>query len=478
MRIGLWLSCLYLFTVYLRPQELYPGLQQIPGLMDWLAALAMGATLLDVLIGRRPSLRQPQVFLLAFFILWAGFSVAVTSLWLGGAWEAFHALSINAFVFFVVALHGSERSRLDALRRTLIAALLVTVALGLRAYYLGPRQAEFVLFELVPEARPGEQGAAASLVSRLTERLTGRGQVAPAPPPEDADDPDEASETPAARPTRPRLRALGLLNDPNDLAQTLVAAIPLVFLAWRPGHRLRNFAFALVPTAAMLWAIVLTRSRGGLVALFALAWFGLALRAGPTWERRLRWLGAAGLFVLMVLFFRLGAADESAMGRLDAWSEGLQMLKSSPVWGVGYASFADINGLVAHNSFVHCFGELGLVGYFAWLGAIVASFWYLERVRTTEAGGRGMGSSELARWAAAAELSLVAFLAGALFLSRTYSISLFLMCGFATAVAGTAMSTTDARGRFTFPVWHFLIRTGGLVVLSIILTYAVVLLAR
>ncbi|MFN8092472.1 MAG: O-antigen ligase family protein [Vicinamibacteria bacterium] len=251
-----------------------------------------------------------------------------------------------------------------------------------------------------------------------------------------------------------------------------------MFLAWRPGRWFGNLVFALVPTAAMLWAVVLTRSRGGLVALFALAWFAFALRAGPRWERTLRWLGAAGLFALMVLFFRLGAADESAMGRLDAWSEGLQMLKASPVWGVGYGSFADINGLVAHNSFVHCFGELGLVGYFAWLGAIVASFWYLERVRTGEADGVAEHPSELARWAAAAELSLVAFLAGALFLSRTYSVSLFLLIGLGTAVAGVARRESDDPSRYQITGWRFVVRTGVLMALSIILVYAVVVLAR
>ena len=35
------------------------------------------------------------------------------------------------------------------------------------------------------------------------------------------------------------------------------------------------------------------------------------------------------------------------------------MLKFSPLWGVGYGSFADVHELVAHNSFVHCFAELG-----------------------------------------------------------------------------------------------------------------------
>ena len=76
MRLGLWLSCIYLFAVYFRPQELYPALQQIPNLMDILGGLAVLATLLDVLAGARPRLKQPQVWLLTLFVLWAAFSVA------------------------------------------------------------------------------------------------------------------------------------------------------------------------------------------------------------------------------------------------------------------------------------------------------------------------------------------------------------------------------------------------------------------
>ena len=274
----------------------------------------------------------------------------------------------------------------------------------------------------------------------------------------------------------PRLRALGLLNDPNDLAQTLVAALPLVFLAWRRHRPFGNVLFVLLPAAAMLWAVVLTRSRGGLVALAALLWFTFALRAGPRWSRALRWAGFVGLFLVLILFFRLGGADESAMGRLEAWSEGLQMLKYSPLWGVGFGSFADVHRIVAHNSFVHCYGELGLVGYFAWLGAILATFWYLERISATEAGPEG--PPELARWARALSLSLVAFLAGALFLSRTYSVSLFLLVGLGTALAGVALNTSEEPESYAFPMPGFVLRTGVLVVVSIILTYVVVVLGR
>jgi O-antigen ligase len=477
VRLGLWLSCVYLFAVYFRPQELYPEFLEFPNQMDILGGLAVVATLLDVLTGVRPRLRQPQVWLLAFFVLWAAFSVAAASRWLGGALIAFQDLSVNVFVFFIVVLHGAELTRIAAIRRTVIAALLVTVAFGLRAYYLGPRQKEFVLQERLQEGRSEEAGAAASTVSDLTARLTGRGSQAASEAAASQGLSDDGEESPASStPTVPRLRALGLLNDPNDLAQTLVAALPLVFLAWRRYSPFGNLLFVLLPATAMLWAVVLTRSRGGLVALAGLLWFNFALRAGPRWARTLRWSGIVGLFLVLILFFRLGGADSSALGRLEAWSEGIQMLKYSPVWGVGFGSFADVHGLVAHNSFVHCYGELGLVGYFAWLGAIVATFWYLERISVTEAGPEG--SPDLVRWARAISLSLVAFLAGALFLSRTYSVSLFLLVGLGTALAGIALRTSEEPESYAFPLPGFVVRTGVLVVVSVVLTYVVVVLGR
>jgi putative inorganic carbon (HCO3(-)) transporter len=482
VRLGLWLSCMYLFAVYFRPQELYPELLQMPNSMDVLGGLAVAATLLDVVIGARPHLKQPQVWLLTFFVLWAAFSVAAASRWLGGAWIAFQELSVNGFVFLIVVLQGAQLSRVAAMRRTLIAALLVTVGFGLRAYYLGPRQAEFVLLERLQERQGEEVGAAASTVSDLTARFTGRGSQAAAAAAAAAASEERTGDGKeyggSAWPTVPRLRALGLLNDPNDLAQTLVAALPLVFLAWRRHNPLRNLLFVLLPAAAMLWAVALTRSRGGLIALAALLWFTFTLRAGTRWARTLRWAGFAGLFLGLVLFFRLGAADASSMGRLEAWSEGLQMLKYAPIWGVGFGSFADVHGVVAHNSFVHCYAELGLVGYFAWLGAILACFWYLEQISVTEADSASGDSSELARWARALGLSLAAFLAGGLFLSRTYSVSLFLLVGFCTALAGVALETSEEPESYTFPIRGFLLRTGILVALSIALTYVVVVLGR
>ena len=147
VRIGLWLSCLYVFAAFLRPQELFLVLRDVPNLMSVLGWLAVSATLLDLLTGARPSLRLPQVACIVLFVLWASFTIFAVFRWLGGAAEVLVALSANAWVFLLAVFHGSELNRLTALRRAAIAALLLTIGFGLRAYYLGPGRAEFVMYE-------------------------------------------------------------------------------------------------------------------------------------------------------------------------------------------------------------------------------------------------------------------------------------------------------------------------------------------
>ena len=149
--------------------------------MDWLGALAVGATLLDVLSGARPSLRQAQTILLAFFLLWSAFTVAAAWHWLGGAVVAFQTLSIHLFIFLLVVLNGHRIAGLNVMRFVTIAAFLVTVVLGLRAYYRGPTESRFVMTQ---RARSVEsQGGA---LSRMGSVLLGR-TAGSAVDPEDSD---------------------------------------------------------------------------------------------------------------------------------------------------------------------------------------------------------------------------------------------------------------------------------------------------
>jgi len=475
VRLGLWLTCLFVIATFLRPQELFLELAPY-NLMDILGGLALAATLLDILAGARPRLWQVPVVLLVAFVFWAAVSVVASLRWPGGAALAFQSLSINMFVFALTVLHGSELTRQRAIRGAAIVALLLTVGLGLRAYYLGPRFKEFVLVDRA-EGVSSETGEPRS-GSDLIGRLTGRRSAEPAPGRENDDaspEADEAGGPPPAQWVR-RLRALGFLNDPNDLAQTLVAALPLVMLAWRPGRPFVGLLFAIAPAALMVWAILLTRSRGGLVALAVLAYLTLIRRLGPRWVRGLQIAGVVGLLAGLVVFFRLGA-DDSALGRLEAWSMGLQMLRQSPIWGVGYSNFLDHHDIVAHNSFVHCFAELGVVGYFLWLAALVSTFWLLQAVGSP--GGDGPRTDELVRLAVALRLSLASYLAGALFLSRSYSVSLFFLLGLSAAVVSVARRfTAPLDRRFAIPVPRLTAVTGALVVASIVTTYLIVRISR
>jgi O-antigen ligase len=443
-------------------------------IMDILGGLALAGTLLDILLGARPVMWQAPVILLVAFLLWTAFTVVASLRWFGGAALALQSLSINLFVFLLTALHGSEMSRNKAIRRAALLALLVTVGMGLRAYYFGHRAQEFVFLQR--SSAPSDESSAAS-GRGMIDRLVGRRDTRTAPPLHVQDPGSDEDESPGHVYSR-RLRALGFLNDPNDLAQILVASLPLILLAWHSGRHASNLVFAIAPAAVVLWAILLTRSRGGLVALAALAYLAGVSRLNPRWSRLLKVVGALALLSVLVVFFRI-SADESARGRLEAWSTGLQLLKQSPIWGVGYASFVDHHDIVAHNSFVHCFAETGLVGYGLWLAVLVSTFSRLQQVGSFGApDSTNPRQRELIRWSNALRLSLASFLVGALFLSRTYSTSLFFLVGLSAALTGAASRVAPEEQRRPLSVLRLVAVIGGLIVLSIVATYLVVRLGR
>src|SRR5258705_278562 len=86
--------------------------------------------------------------------------------------------------------------------------------------------------------------------------------------------------------------------------------------------------------------------------------------------------------IVAVVFLNFGSSsrineidskEQSAQGRIAAWSEGLQMFKRNPVIGVGYGMFTNSYPLTAHNSFVLSFAETGLIGAYFWVGLLYVS---------------------------------------------------------------------------------------------------------
>jgi O-antigen ligase len=221
-----------------------------------------------------------------------------------------------------------------------------------------------------------------------------------------------------------RAQASGIFGDPNDLAATICAGLALCLPRLVQGKGLARVFYAALGLIC-IWAILTTNSRGGMVAMLAvIAGFSLVY---------VRNKGLAVLLAVMIggLFLVLGpsrmttfdSTEASANERFWYWSNGVEMLVQNPILGVGYGQFLEHNsGMMAHNSYVQCFAELGLVGYFCWIGCLYYAF--RRRPRTE---GAATLTPDFERDLLAARLALAGFLVAAYFITRTYVPVLYML---------------------------------------------------
>ena len=410
--MGYFLTLVYIVFVFLRPQEVYTVLMPYR-VMDVLAAIAAAATAFSVTTGApKPLLGGPEWRFGVAFIFWCAFSVAAAIRWFGGAFTVLINLSIPLFMFVLVIVNVTTRRRLVALVVIVWSCVLILLGLAFHAYYSDVEKSQFFIKQA---ARGG--------IDELVD--------AGAPTTEEGDEqPGPDGELPPRM--IKRIQATGFLADPNDFAQCLICLVPLLGLAWRRKRPLRNTVLVLLPAAAASWGVLLTRSRGGLVASLAMVVTVLIYRLD---QRRRRPVGMAVIVLAIPAFvalFGYAKADASAASRLEAWGTGLQMLKWYPIWGVGYGQFTEHHERVAHSTYVQCFAETGLVGYFLWLGLLSVSMTRVSRIADSPE------DSEWRDWARMLRLSMIGFLFGALFLSRTTSPMLFFLISLLAVLSSMA----------------------------------------
>lgn len=227
-----------------------------------------------------------------------------------------------------------------------------------------------------------------------------------------------------------RVVGFGFFNDPNDLALILVTVLPFIIrTSYQKGVAIVWRVLSVGAIAAMCYCIFRTNSRGGWLAL------GAMLTTYFVTHFASKKVGIiVGICVVLMLFVvgpsRLGSTgvgDASARGRLIAWADGNRMLKQWPIFGAGYGRYKEFSegSKVAHNSYVHCWAELGLFGYFFWLGLLLASLkdaYFLGRIKSDDPEHR-----EIGRLAKVAVCALLGYMAAAFFLSRTYVPPLYVL---------------------------------------------------
>jgi len=228
-----------------------------------------------------------------------------------------------------------------------------------------------------------------------------------------------------------RLCGPGIFNDPNDLCLILVLGILMsVYLRDTGTSGLGRYLY-LGSVPVFLYALTLTRSRGGLLTLAAgfLGYFGS------------RFGGKKAVLILMLcaplamLLFSGRQTDIKLSGgtsqdRVNLWREGMVLFKQYPLFGIGMDKYADNMGLVAHNSFVHAYVELGFLGGTCFLTVFAFS---LRTLHSLQDDNNLRKESLLWRSRDLLTGAFCGFVAGFFSLSRCYFVPTYMLFGLATS---------------------------------------------
>jgi O-antigen ligase len=231
-----------------------------------------------------------------------------------------------------------------------------------------------------------------------------------------------------------RLCGTGVFNDPNDLALILVFA--MIACIYGLGERRMGSARALLlgPLALFGYALVLTHSRGGLLSAGGALMAFLTVRLG--WRNMLPiGLCLLAAFILLPSWGRETTVDfdspeDTFQTRLDLWSDSLDCFRSAPIFGIGQGKLADTIGAVTHNSFLHAFAEMGVLGGGVFIGAFYGAMRALWRSSSPD--------FQVARLRPYMFAIAVGYAAGLLSLSRCYTVPTQLVLALVMAYLGLA----------------------------------------
>jgi hypothetical protein len=423
--MGFFFLLLYITVSYIFPGEIIPSL--IPyHLTYWIGLGGLAVSFILVLTRRGAPLRSIQLYLLLGFFGILMISWVIADRWLGAIPEAVRQFAPSLTMFVMTICCVDSLRKLKWASNLVVMLSLVILAQGIAAYHFGINGKTF-LFDV--NARTEYATDADSEDDRPTEAAAGNS------------DEEGASQV-------KRIRGLGILHDPNDLALGFVVALPLIRIG-TSASKLRKCLFVYLPFIALSYGVFLTHSRGGTLGALAILMLLFGRRFG--WYRAgiLVAVLAAGATAIDIGGGRkFSAADDSAAGRIEAWSEGLQMLKSQPLTGVGFRQFTEHNPLTAHNSFVLCFAETGLIGYSLWLGLLGITVFNLQKLK--QISKDDPTNSEIASLATHLQCALFGFMAAAFFLSRTYVPLLYMLIGLCSALVLVARQVEI---RLSLPSW-------------------------
>lgn len=389
------LLCLVTATMILRPAELVRPLASLP-IYEVLILATIVAAHRNLLQLFKPSslLKQPVCICLI------GVAIAIpisqlTHSYVGGAVEGFTEFIKAAMLFPLLVAILDRWSRFE--RFIKIVALLATLmVLFCTIDYLGIWDLEFI------KHASESYGTTASGDDIRIKRMTGP----------------------------------GIFSDPNDISLLIVAAttIGCAFMLDREQGPQRILWLA--PLAILVTGLVCTKSRGGMLAAGAAFGITLLFRYGKKTAFALGALAIVALPLVAGRQAKIDISDGTGHDRLLLWREGLVALRSADLFfGVGHGTYEDIAGLVAHNSYVHAFVELGIFGGTFFFGMVFFSALGLFRLNRPD---YEIADERQARFLPFMAAIGASWAVGLLTLSRCYTVSTLMIFGLGAAYLNLA----------------------------------------
>lgn len=381
------LLLIYIVFVIIRPQEYLKSLEDVPILL-YLIVVTMGVWFLTV----KKDFSIPQPILVTGFFASVIISIMLSG-WMGGGWLAFQQFFPVWILFIMMSMTITTLSKVKLTMDVIAYSALVVAIHSIEQHHIG---VSWTGLELATD-------------------IDGR------------------------------IRYLGIFNDPNDLGVLFVTTLPFIG-AWQSREvgwprRVMNF----IMLGIMVYAIYLTDSRGAMLAALLI----LAMHLSTVYGR-VKTAVAGGIAMVLLSFVKtrldkLDAGEQSAFERIEAWYQGIQMLKSNPLFGVGFKQFQEHHERTAHNSFILVFAETGLIGFFFWLSIVLVSFYLLIRLTSLDEDQACQENDpdKKALWLDYKKtgwlllMSLSGYVAGAFFLSRSYDTFFYIVFGL---VAGYSLA--------------------------------------
>jgi putative inorganic carbon (hco3(-)) transporter len=271
----------------------------------------------------------------------------------------------------------------------------------------------------------------------------------------------------------------GMYANSNDLALVIDLSLPLC-LALALGTR--NYWMKLAWTVAilaMIYAVFLTASRGGAIALLVVALMCL-------WQlgiknRHFYLLLLAPIAVILIWLYtgnplrnrleQMGTnpettsqnteASESAQQRKELLFQSLRITVQHPLFGVGPGNFTVVSGVwhVTHNSYTQMSAEGGIPAFLLYVLIFWRGIINLRDVRRYPRVGK-----RIRLFSMALEASLAAYLVGSFFLSQAYNLFPYCLVAYTSAlllivqrdrkVSSSASESDLIPSTVEMAVWH------------------------